>query len=195
MPVSPRAQAQWQRAVERAKHTSAPGEVLIDKTLTVTGPRQFKKKWALTRLIQWAIKWSTLTLIRPNPWKLTRPQKIVSLPLLYEAAYGGQCRINQKDNTHLAAGNRKQEAKLKTAIEEQRAEFEQEMRQRQEAASALAIEEGQRHQRELRTMDDNYHSTLESKDHGEKDAEEVNQLIEHETDIEITSLKVCSASA
>ena len=115
MPVSPRAQAQWQRAVERAKHTSAPGEVLIDKTLSVTGPRQFKKKWALTRLLQWAIKWSTLTLIRPNPWKLTRPKKIVSLPLRYEAAYGGQCRINQKDNTHLAAGNPKQEAKLKNS--------------------------------------------------------------------------------
>lgn len=97
-------------------------------------------------------------------------------------------KIDQ-DYTAKIVALKEQEAKLKTAIEEQRAEFEQEMRQRQEAASALAIEEGQRHQRELRTMDDNYHSTLESKDHGEKDAEEVNQLIEHETDIEITSLK------
>ena len=112
MPVAARAQAQWQREVERAKAHPAAGGVLIDKTLTVTGPRQFKKKWALTRLIQWAIKWSTLTLICPNPWTLTRPQKIVLLPLRYEAAYGGQCRLNQKDNTHLAAGNPKQEASL-----------------------------------------------------------------------------------
>ena len=86
--------------------------MLIDKTLIVTGPRQFKKKWALIRLVQWAIKWSTLTLIRPNPWTLTSPKRIVALPLRYEVAYGGQCRINERDNAHLAEGHPKQQRKL-----------------------------------------------------------------------------------
>jgi len=115
MPVTASAQAQWQREVDKVRAHPSIGPKLIDKTLIVTGPRQFKKKWVFTRLVQWAIKWSTLTIIRPNPWKLTRPKKIALLPLRYETAYGGQCRINQKDNAHLAAGDPKKEAKLKNS--------------------------------------------------------------------------------
>ncbi|MBA5639784.1 DUF2169 domain-containing protein [Duganella sp. LX20W] len=70
-------------------------KILIDKTLRVMGERSFKKRiWPL-RLLQWVIKWGTLTLVRPNPWKLTRAKKFKSLPLRDEHAYGGQCRINQ----------------------------------------------------------------------------------------------------
>lgn len=70
-------------------------KILIDKTLRITGERSFKKKiWPL-RLLQWVVKWGTLTLVRPNPWKLTRAKKFKSLVLRDEHAYGGQCRINQ----------------------------------------------------------------------------------------------------
>jgi hypothetical protein len=72
-------------------------EYLIDKTLTINGARQFKKKAALVRLVNWAVKWSTLTLIRPNPWKLGRAQAFTSLPVRHESSYGGQCRVNNGD--------------------------------------------------------------------------------------------------
>lgn len=70
---------------------------LVDKTLSVCGERQFKKKLWIVRAILWAIKWGTLALIRPSPWKLTRPKPFTSLPVRYEAAYGGQCRIDAVD--------------------------------------------------------------------------------------------------
>jgi hypothetical protein len=70
-------------------------KILIDKTLRITGERLFKEKIWPTRFLQWVIKWSTFTLIRPNPWKLTRARRFESLPLRDEHAYGGQCRINQ----------------------------------------------------------------------------------------------------
>ena len=97
MPVSDIALSQWKREVERLQANPEPGAMLVDKTLTVTGPRQFKKKVWPVRFLQWAIKWSTLTLIRPNPWKLTAPQKLAALPLRYEYAYGGQNRIDAGD--------------------------------------------------------------------------------------------------
>jgi hypothetical protein len=70
-------------------------KVLIGKTLSVLGERSFKEKIWPIRLLQWLIKWGTLTLIRPNPWRLTRAKLFKSLPLRDEHAYGGQCRINQ----------------------------------------------------------------------------------------------------
>lgn len=97
MPVSEADLRQWRHEVEQARATPLPGAVLIDKTLTVTGPRQFTKKRWPTRLIQWVLKWGTLTLIRPNPWKLTRARKLATLPLRYEYAYGGQNRIDASD--------------------------------------------------------------------------------------------------
>lgn len=102
MPVDDNALAEWQREVEHAKRTTLPGTVLIDKTLTVTGPRQFKKRWLPIRLLQGLVHWGTFTLVRPTPWKLTWPQAITTQPIRYEHAYGGQCRINQQDNRHLA---------------------------------------------------------------------------------------------
>lgn len=78
-----------------ARGSGKSRKILIDKTLRVTGERAFKERiWPL-RLLQWVIKWSTFTLIRPNPWKLTRAKRFKSLPLRDEHAYGGQCRINQ----------------------------------------------------------------------------------------------------
>lgn len=97
MPVSQTALNQWQREVETVKARPLPDKILIDKTLTVTGPRRFKQKRTLTRFIQWIVKWGTLTLVRPNPWKLTGPQAFSRMPLRYEFAEGGQCRIEPED--------------------------------------------------------------------------------------------------
>ncbi|PHV06747.1 hypothetical protein CSQ96_12185 [Janthinobacterium sp. BJB412] len=72
-------------------------EFLIDKTLTISGARQFKKKAAVLRLLNWVVKCCTLTLIRLNPWKLGRAQAFTSLPVRHESSYGGQCRINNGD--------------------------------------------------------------------------------------------------
>lgn len=73
------------------------GKQLIKKTLLVTGERFFRKRFALVRLIQWCVKWGTLFLVRPNPWKLTSPSPFTSLPLRAEYSYGGQCRVEQDE--------------------------------------------------------------------------------------------------
>jgi hypothetical protein len=66
---------------------------LLDKSLTVSGERSFKKNSWFVRLVQWAVKWGSLTLVRPIPWSLTNPELCTSLPLRNEYAFGGQCRI------------------------------------------------------------------------------------------------------
>lgn len=79
----------------RAKPSSA--KRLIDKRLWVYGEREFKRKLWLVRLAQWSVKWATLTMLRPPAWKLTRAKPFTALPLRYEFAYGGQCRVNGGD--------------------------------------------------------------------------------------------------
>ena len=74
-----------------------PGALLLDKTLTISGERLFRKKAWPFRLFWWAVKWASLTIFRRNPWKLTSPPKLITLPLRYESAFGGQCRINLDD--------------------------------------------------------------------------------------------------
>lgn len=102
MPLNLEQRAAWQTELAAAKQTMVPGRVLVDKMLVVTGPRQFKKKFLLTRLLQGALYYGSLGLLRTNPWKLSRPGKITVLPLSYEIAWGGQARINQRDNSHWA---------------------------------------------------------------------------------------------
>jgi hypothetical protein len=53
------------------------GQAILEKTLTVTGPRFWKENG--------------------NSWHLTEPEPISSLPLRFEYAYGGECRINLDD--------------------------------------------------------------------------------------------------
>ena len=53
------------------------GSVTLDKKLTVTGPRFWEQK--------------------DSDWSLTKPEPIDSLPLQYEYAYGGECRVNLDD--------------------------------------------------------------------------------------------------
>lgn len=77
MPASDAAMAKWRNEVERIK-TECSVIHLVDKTLTVTGPRRFEKPGY-------------------GAWQLTPAQKFVTLPLRYEYAFGGQCRINVDD--------------------------------------------------------------------------------------------------
>ena len=55
------------------------GSVTLDKKLIINGPRFWKKDG--------------------SSWTLTEPEPIASLPLQYEYAYGGECRINLDDPT------------------------------------------------------------------------------------------------
>lgn len=76
---------------------AASDDFLINKTLKVCGPRWFKKKAAIWRLLHWPVRIITLGLIRPKPWRLSAPTPVARLPLRYEYALGGQCRIERDE--------------------------------------------------------------------------------------------------
>lgn len=61
------------------KLTSSAGNVLLEKHLQVTGSRLFQKN-PLTR-----------------KWLLTEPEPFISLPVIWEAAFGGECRISESE--------------------------------------------------------------------------------------------------
>ena len=62
----------------------AAGPLILHKALTVTGPREWRRRHPLMRAL------SCFTLSR---WKLTRPQPLVTLPVRYEYAYGGENKV------------------------------------------------------------------------------------------------------
>lgn len=94
MEPNTRQMQEWRAQFAHAQNSPSPGIRLIDKTLLVTGERSFSKAiWPLPQLAT-LIKWSSLGLINLNPWRLTTAQKTIKVPLSYEYAYGGQCRIN-----------------------------------------------------------------------------------------------------
>jgi hypothetical protein len=94
MAASLEALAQWHAQLEAGP---VHGEVLIDKTLEVTGPRWFERKGMLARLAATAAALSTLGGYRPPAWRLTRPQPLLTLPLRAEYAFGGECSIDATD--------------------------------------------------------------------------------------------------
>lgn len=69
----------------------------IDKTLTVHGEHYFRKKLGLARCLQWRGRCGTLTLVRPNPWRLTRGAPFTGMALRDRLSYGRQCRIEASD--------------------------------------------------------------------------------------------------
>lgn len=92
-PLSLRALQEWEEQVAKARRGKVPGDVLVDKTLHFTGERQLRRRLAPLRFLQGLIAIGTLGLVRPNPYRLTRPRATASVPLRYEHAQGGQCRI------------------------------------------------------------------------------------------------------
>ena len=75
-PISMPVRQQWQAELAAARATRIPGRMLINKVLTVTGPREIRR-------------WGA---ILPG-WKLTRPVPVASVPLRYEYAQGGECLV------------------------------------------------------------------------------------------------------
>ncbi len=57
---------------------SRKGNTIVDKRVIVTGPRFWQKRFL-------------------RGWTLTKPEPIAALPLRYEYAYGGECRIDIND--------------------------------------------------------------------------------------------------
>lgn len=88
------------------RHDAAPAfagkgatqrEALIDKTLVVCGARSFKRKFFITRWLQFPVRIFTFGLMRPTSWRLGKAATVTELPLRYEFACGGECRINRDD--------------------------------------------------------------------------------------------------
>ena len=70
-----------------------PGEVLVNKTLIVTGERQLRRRAAPVRLLLGALNRLSLGMVRLSPYRLTSPEPARTVPLRYEFAQGGQCRV------------------------------------------------------------------------------------------------------
>ncbi len=95
--LSPRAYAEWQEQMALARATRLPGAVLVNKRLAVTGERSLRRHLLPLRLLQTAIALGSLGLVRLNPYRLTAPAAAKSVPLRYEYAQGGQCRVEAAD--------------------------------------------------------------------------------------------------
>jgi hypothetical protein len=89
-------QQAWQARCE-AMRKIPPEEILIDKTLTVTGERWFKRRLWPRRLLANLIRWGSLGVLRPTTWRLSRAQKTLSVPIRADLAFGGQCEIKATD--------------------------------------------------------------------------------------------------
>lgn len=94
MPASSEALGAWRQALDWARRTPIPGACQIDKTLTVTGARQFIKRPAWLRVMAALLKLGTLGLVRLSSWRLTQPRPAEPVAVRLDQAFGGQCRID-----------------------------------------------------------------------------------------------------
>ncbi len=79
------------------QHSAESEKLLIDKTLSVAGESVYRKADWIVRAAQWCVKWGTLKFVQPSPWVRSAPKAFTMLPLRYEYAFGGQCRVNAGD--------------------------------------------------------------------------------------------------
>ncbi|MGW8389329.1 DUF2169 family type VI secretion system accessory protein [Pseudoduganella sp. HUAS MS19] len=86
---------EWQQQVAIAERTRIPGKVLIDKTLIVTGKRYLLRRAAPLRWLGGLARVASLGAVQPNPWRLTSGEPATAVPLRYELAFGGECRIER----------------------------------------------------------------------------------------------------
>ncbi|NTZ07262.1 DUF2169 family type VI secretion system accessory protein [Burkholderia metallica] len=75
----------------------ATTKVLLDRRLTVTGQRYFARRSTLARGVSRFVKMCTFGIVCPLDWKLTSADPITELPIRYEYAWGGQCRVDAQD--------------------------------------------------------------------------------------------------
>jgi len=97
MSAAPEAMRAWRETCARLRGQEHPRDMLIDKTLVVTGPRKFCQRAPFARVLARICTWLTLGLLRPERWWLTPPQPCRSVPLTPERAFGGECRIFRDD--------------------------------------------------------------------------------------------------
>jgi hypothetical protein len=83
-------------------------DILIDKDLTITGPRKLKKR-ALAAEAECDPTHDDGT----SQWVFTKPEPIASLDIRYEKAFGGECRIEADD---AAAGRVPNEQRLEPGL-------------------------------------------------------------------------------
>ncbi len=81
-------------------------EVIIDKSLVVTGEREFRLRPQLVRSLATLTKMATLGVFRASDWQLTVPKKCTNLPLRYTAALGGVARVDVEDVDRAAMAKR-----------------------------------------------------------------------------------------
>jgi hypothetical protein len=91
-----RAQIVAQPDVLTQTNAAAP-KVLLDRCLAITGPRAFVRHSKFVRNTAQLIALCSLGLIRRPEWKLTAPDAITALPIRYEYAWGGECRVAASD--------------------------------------------------------------------------------------------------
>lgn len=84
-PLSPEVYQQWQRELAAAERTPQQGEILVDKTLRVHGERRLHRHAAPLRWLQ------------GTPWRLGSAAASSRVPLRYEFAFGGECRVEAAD--------------------------------------------------------------------------------------------------
>ena len=97
MAPSRREMQQWRKSVEQAKSTSIPGVRFIDKTLRITGNREFKRRNIALRTAASVVKLCTAGLIDLPQWKLTSPVPLLQLQLSLLNSWGGDNRIQRAD--------------------------------------------------------------------------------------------------
>ena len=89
--------AAWRQRCARLSARAAAGPVVLSKTLTVTGAREWRKRSLPLRAL------SMLTLA---PWRLTPALPVTTLPLRYEYAYGGENKILAGEHAARRVGTR-----------------------------------------------------------------------------------------
>lgn len=93
MAPSADAMARWRKEVEKAKNTAVPGATLVDKTLRITGTRDFVRRSGMARQLGAGIKLGSLGLIDGQDWQLSAPTPVHHVPLSISRTFGGQVRI------------------------------------------------------------------------------------------------------
>jgi hypothetical protein len=68
-------------------------ENLIEKTLIVHGRRVLCKRSWPVRAVMCLLKWCTLAIVRPCPWRIKRVDRCRPVPVRHEHAYGGECIV------------------------------------------------------------------------------------------------------
>lgn len=97
--------------------------ILVDKSLRVSGPSQLRRRALPFRMAWFLVKIGSFGLFRRNPWKRTRPEPILELPVRYEYAYGGENRIMV---SHRAASRvKKRDRRPGPGLEELKEAYEQ----------------------------------------------------------------------